>query len=63
VAGFGRPILSPRLFRARLEYPALRRKVIELAERYEAQTILVEEAGLGLSLLQTLRSGLPPHIT
>jgi predicted phage terminase large subunit-like protein len=51
------------VFRARLEYPALRRKVIELAERYEAQTILVEGAGPGLSLLQDLRSGLPPHIT
>jgi hypothetical protein len=33
----------------------LRRKVIELAERYEAQTILVEEAGPGLTLLQDLR--------
>ena len=51
------------VLRDHLEYPALRRKLIELAERYKAQTILVEEAGFGLSLLQDLRSGLPPHIT
>ena len=51
------------VFRARLEYPALRRKLIGLAERHKAETILVEEAGFGLSLLQDLRSGLPPHIT
>ena len=51
------------VFRARLEYPSLRRKVIELAERFKAQTILVEEAGFGLTLLQDLQTGLPSHIT
>jgi predicted phage terminase large subunit-like protein len=51
------------VFRARLEYPALRRKVIELAERFSPQTILIEDAGFGLSLLQDLRTNLPAHMT
>jgi predicted phage terminase large subunit-like protein len=51
------------VFRARLEYPSLRRKVIELAELFKVQIILIEEAGFGLTLLQDLRTGLPSHIT
>jgi predicted phage terminase large subunit-like protein len=51
------------VFRARLEYPSLRRKVMELAERFKVQMILIEEAGFGHTLLQDLRTGLPSHIT
>jgi predicted phage terminase large subunit-like protein len=50
-------------FRARLEYPELRRKVIALAGEYNPQTILIEEAGFGLTLLQDLRTDLPSHVT
>jgi len=48
------------VFRGRLTYPDLRRKVAALAERYAAQTILIENAGPGTSLLQDLRRDLPP---
>jgi predicted phage terminase large subunit-like protein len=48
------------VFRGRRPYPDLRRKVAALAERYAAQTILIENAGPGMSLLQDLRRDLPP---
>jgi predicted phage terminase large subunit-like protein len=44
------------VYRGRLEYPDLRRKVIALALEYDAQTILIEDAGPGMNLLQDLRS-------
>ncbi len=42
------------VFRARLQYPDLRRKIKSLAARYGAETILIENAGPGMSLLQDL---------
>lgn len=48
------------VFRGRLEYPALRRKVASLAAEYGATTILIENAGPGMQLLQDLRHD-PPH--
>jgi predicted phage terminase large subunit-like protein len=47
------------VFRARLQYPDLRRKIAGLVARYGAETILIEKAGPGLTLLQDLRSDLP----
>ena len=47
------------VFRARLEYPALRRKVASLAAKHGAGTILIEDAGPGMALLQDLRHDLP----
>jgi hypothetical protein len=44
------------VYRGRLEYPDLRRKVIALAAEYDAKTILIEDAGPGMNLLQDLRS-------
>src|SRR4029079_5715662 len=44
------------VFRERLEYPYLRQKVVSLAANFGADTILIEEAGPGMSLLQDLRS-------
>jgi len=44
------------LFRARLEYPDLRRQIIGLARRHGASTILIEMAGPGLNLIQDLRA-------
>jgi predicted phage terminase large subunit-like protein len=47
------------LFRGRLEYPDLRRKVIALAQQHRPATILIEDAGPGMSLLQDLRNSMP----
>jgi predicted phage terminase large subunit-like protein len=47
------------VFRARLQYPDLRRKVASLAGRYGAETILIEEAGPGMQLLQDLQRDTP----
>ena len=48
------------VFCARLAYPDLRRKVIALAGEYHADTILIEDAGFGLSLKQDLLNKNPP---
>ena len=47
------------VFRARLQYPDLRRTVENLAAKYGAETILIEEAGPGLQLLQDLQRETP----
>jgi predicted phage terminase large subunit-like protein len=44
------------VFRDRLEYPDLRRKVIALGKEHAAQTILIEDAGPGMNLIQDLRA-------
>lgn len=49
------------VFRARLDYPELKRKVAALAAHYKPDAILIEDASSGMMLLQELRisSGLP----
>ena len=47
------------VFRARLQYPDLRRKVASLAAKHGAETILIEDAGPGMALLQDLWRDLP----
>jgi predicted phage terminase large subunit-like protein len=49
----------PDLFRGRLEYPDLRRKVIALAQLHRPATILIEDAGPGMSMLQDLGNSIP----
>src|ERR1700730_7772187 len=44
------------VYRGRLEYPDLRRKVIGLAAEHRATTVLIEDAGPGMNLLQDLRA-------
>jgi predicted phage terminase large subunit-like protein len=51
------------VFRARLQYPDLRRKVASLTAKYDAKTILIENAGPGMALLQDLWRDLPPGMT
>ena len=51
------------VFRVRLKYPDLRRKVISLAIKYNTGTILIEDAGPGMALLQDLRRDLPEGMT
>jgi predicted phage terminase large subunit-like protein len=43
------------VFREKLEFPALRRKVEELAQRHNADTILIEDTVSGTALIQQLR--------
>ena len=38
------------VFRARLQYPDLRRKIVSLAAQHEADTVLIENAGPGMAL-------------
>ena len=47
------------VFRGRLQYPDLRRKIASLAAKHGAQTILIENAGPGMALLQDLWRDLP----
>jgi predicted phage terminase large subunit-like protein len=51
------------VFRARLPYPDLRRKVIELATRHGANRVLIEDAGPGMNLLQDLNLEMPLGMT
>jgi predicted phage terminase large subunit-like protein len=51
------------VWRKRLEYPDLRRKVIALAGQHRANTILIEKAGPGLQLLQDLLRHTPSGMT
>src|SRR6202165_4926725 len=51
------------VYRGRLEYPELRRKVIGLATEHRATTVLIENAGPGMNLLQDLRAATPQGMT
>ena len=51
------------VIRERHEYPALKRRIIEVARtpRYKADTILIEDVGSGTALIQDLRSTTSLH--
>jgi predicted phage terminase large subunit-like protein len=51
------------VYRDRLEYPDLRRKVIGMAAQHGATTVLIEDAGPGMNLLQDLRCDMPAGMT
>ncbi|MBN4016440.1 phage terminase large subunit [Rhodospirillaceae bacterium AH-315-P19] len=42
------------VYRERLEYPALRRRVVELAQKYAADVVIIEDKGSGTHLIQEL---------
>ena len=44
------------VFRKKLNYPELKRSVIELAKRYSACTIVIEDKASGTQLIQDLKS-------
>ena len=48
------------VWRGRLEFPFLRRKLAELASNYKPRRILIEQAGPGLQMIQELRAN-PLH--
>ena len=50
------------VFRGRLEYPDLRRKLIALALDHKPTAILIEDAGPGMALLQDVRNQLPSGV-
>ncbi len=56
---FGKTYYLIDVWRDRLEFPALKRKVIALQESYNASHVLIEDAGLGLSLIQELAANSP----
>jgi predicted phage terminase large subunit-like protein len=45
------------LVREKLNYPSLKRRVIEAARRFNADSIVIEDKGSGISLIQDLRGG------
>jgi predicted phage terminase large subunit-like protein len=47
------------VWRKRVDYPTLKAAVVELARRWDAQQVLVEEAGTAIGLLQELKSQVP----
>jgi predicted phage terminase large subunit-like protein len=51
------------VYRDRLEYPALRRKIIAMAAEQSGTTVLIENAGAGMNLLQDLWSDMPRGMT
>jgi predicted phage terminase large subunit-like protein len=52
-----REIFLLDVVRVRLEYPDLRRRAIELADRYNPTAILIEDKGSGIQLIQDLNAG------
>jgi predicted phage terminase large subunit-like protein len=54
------------VLRKRLDYPSLRKQIVEHARRFHAHTLLIEDKGSGTSLIQDLRGenngGVPPPI-
>lgn len=42
--------------RARLDFPSLKRRVIDLARRWQPRTLLIEDKGSGTALIQQLRA-------
>ncbi len=50
------------VFRDRLQFPDLRRKVLELARRFGANALLIEDAASGSQLIQQLREEKPHDV-
>ncbi len=42
------------VFRARLDFPSLKKKVVDLKRQYQADAVLIEDAGAGKGLIQQL---------
>ncbi len=55
------------VWRGRLDYPSIKKKIISHAQRYKANSVLIERAGPGLQLIQEFRrrhyQGLPTPIS
>ncbi|MCH9809491.1 MAG: terminase [Alphaproteobacteria bacterium] len=53
----GEAIYIIDVLKERLDYPDLKRAVIRLKERFSADTVLIEDKGSGMSLIQDLQHG------
>jgi predicted phage terminase large subunit-like protein len=42
------------IFRAKLDYPALKKAVLELRQKFQARTVLIEDKASGTQLIQEL---------
>jgi predicted phage terminase large subunit-like protein len=51
------------VFRARLTFPALKQKVIELARTYRPSRLVIEDAAAGTQLIQVLRDEQPAKVS
>lgn len=58
----GKSIYIVDVFRARLQFPDLKAKVVELARTYAAAVLLIEDASSGQQLIQTLRAENPKGV-
>ena len=58
----GRKIYVLDVFRAKLQFPDLRRNAIRLARDYEADTLLIEDTASGAQLIQVLRKDGPAGV-
>jgi predicted phage terminase large subunit-like protein len=52
---YARALWLVDVFRARLEYPELKQAIIARAQHFKASTVLIEEEGSGIALLQDLK--------
>ncbi len=57
-----REVYILHVFRDRLTFPALRKKVISLARQYKARVLLIEDAASGSQLIQQLRVDQPTGV-
>ena len=53
---FGKQFYLLDVFRQRLNYPDLKRKVVELAMLHKATSVIIEDKASGTQLIQELRS-------
>jgi len=58
----GRRVFVIDVFKAQLTFPALRRKVEELANRFHPEVLLIEDASSGAQLIQQLRVDAPEGV-
>jgi predicted phage terminase large subunit-like protein len=58
----GRQYYLLDMWRGRVEFPQLRHKVNALARKYHPDSILIEQAGVGLALIQELRTNPGPEV-
>jgi predicted phage terminase large subunit-like protein len=60
---YGRKAYLLHVYRARLNYPDLKRKVKELAKQYDARVVLIEDKASGTQLIQDLKADYVHGIT
>lgn len=58
----GKKVYVLHVWRGRVEFPELNRKAIELAQRFKAKVLLIEDKASGQQLIQTLRGSNIPRV-